>query len=288
MPPVRIQILASRPSCRPPLVTGYQPKSVVFRKLTRRKLARVQSIIRVAESISSFGGRVTVKELLAFSAFAVLTTPPAPGTSSSVETSAPLTWAGVQSGWSSRSRAAAPDTTAVAMDVPPARKYLPSTTQPGQRCWKSLPWASVDTRPTPGARTSGLRTPSWVSPRLDHGASESSPRIHVPLSSSAPTVTTHGSLAGANVTPSWVAPSLPAAATTVRPLNQACSTAASSGSVRYDSAVIDASERFTTRIPSAALLSTANWSPLMTSSTVVLPSSSETLTETMFARGATP
>src|SRR5918994_4693141 len=132
MPPVRIQILASRPSCRPPLVTGYQPKSVVFRKdtrrkltrfgspsplsvkphsqrklerlhvvlygvplasrkLTRRKLARVQSIIRVAESISSFGGRATVKALLAFRAFAVLITPPPPGTSSSVETSAPLT-----------------------------------------------------------------------------------------------------------------------------------------------------------------------------------------------------
>src|SRR5829696_4849472 len=113
MPPVRIQILASRPSCRPLIVIGYQPKSVVLRKethrklerlhvvlygvplasrkLTRRKLARVQSIIRVAESISSFGGRLTVKELFALSALAVLTTPPAPGTSSSVETSAPLT-----------------------------------------------------------------------------------------------------------------------------------------------------------------------------------------------------
>ena len=85
--------------------------------------------------------------------------------------------------------------------------------------------------------------------------------MNVPLSSSAPAVMTHGSFAGANVTPSLVVPSLPAAVTTTRPLNHALSTAASSGSVRYDSATVEDSDRLTTRMPYAALLSTANWMP---------------------------
>src|SRR5215212_8555479 len=131
----------------------------------------------------------------------------------------------------------------------------------GQRCAKSLFGASVETRPTPGASTSGLRTPSCVRPRLDQGASASSRRVIVPLSSRAPTVMTQGSFAGENVTPSLVCASLPAAATTVIPLFQACSTAASSGSVAYDSAAADDSDRLITRMLNAVLLSTANWIP---------------------------
>src|SRR5262245_61434834 len=111
---------------------------------------------------------------------------------------------------------------------------------------KSLFGASVEDSEAPGASTSGLRTPSCVRPRLDQGARGSSGRVNVPVSSSAPAVITHGSFAGANVTPSFVPPSFPAAATTTRPLNQALSTAASSGSVRYDSAVTDDSDRFST------------------------------------------
>src|SRR5215207_8009586 len=133
--------------------------------------------------------------------------------------------------------------------------------QAGHRCAKSLFGASVDTRPTPGASTSGLRTPSCVRPWLDHGASASSRRVIVPLSSRAPTVMAHGSFAGENVTPSFVSASLPAAATTAIPLFQACSTAASSGSVVYDSAAADDSDRLMTRMLYAVLLSTANWMP---------------------------
>ena len=50
-----------------------------------------------------------------------------------------------------------------------------------------------------------LRTPSWVRPRLDQGASTSSSRVNVPRSSSAPAVITHGSLPGAYVTASFAA-----------------------------------------------------------------------------------
>src|SRR5215212_9200026 len=131
----------------------------------------------------------------------------------------------------------------------------------GQRCAKSLFGASVETRPTPGASTSGLRTPSWVRPWLDQGARMSSRRVKVPRSSRAPTVMTHGSFAGEYVTPSFVSASFPAAATTVIPLFQACSTAASSGSVVYDSAAADDSDRLMTRMLYAVLLSTANWIP---------------------------
>src|SRR6185503_3497972 len=133
--------------------------------------------------------------------------------------------------------------------------------QAGQRCAKSLFGASVETSPTPGASTSGLRTPSCVRPRLDQGARMSSRRMKVLRSSSAPTVMTHGSLAGENVTPSLESASLPAAATTVIPLFVACSTAASSGSVVYDSAAADDSDRLMTRMLYALLLSTANWIP---------------------------
>ena len=126
--------------------------------------------------------------------------------------------------------------------------------QAEQRCAKSLFGASVETRPTPGASTSGLCTPSCVRPWLDHGASDVVETEKVPLSSRAPTVMTQGSFAGENVTPSLVCASLPAAATTMMPLFQACSTAASSGSVVYDSAAAEDSDRLMTRMSYWALV----------------------------------
>src|SRR5215216_671166 len=112
---------------------------------------------------------------------------------------------------------------------------------------KSLCRASELTRLTPGASTSGLEMPSWVTPRLDHGARTSSAVDQVPRSSVEPAVITKGSLPGAYETASPAVPALPAAATTTMPLSQALSTAASSGSVRYDSATVEESERLITR-----------------------------------------
>jgi len=81
-----------------------------------------------------------------------------------------------------------PTVTAAAIEVPPRRMYWPLTTHVGHRAVKSLPGASVLTRWAPGASTSGLRTPSWVVPRLDHAASTSSLVFLVPRSSTAPTL----------------------------------------------------------------------------------------------------
>jgi hypothetical protein len=92
--------------------------------------------------------------------------------------------------------------------------------------------ASVETMRAPGAWSSGLATPSCVTPRLDHVARLSSPSAWLAWSSSAPTEITNGSLPGAYWTASTSEPRLPAAATTTSPLNHADSTAASSGSVR--------------------------------------------------------
>src|SRR6188474_192031 len=96
---------------------------------------------------------------------------------------------------------------------------------------KSLSGDSSDTMWAPGAVTSGFANPSWVRPRLDQLASSSSVLFLVPWSSTPPTEITNGSLPGAYETASEAVPRLPAAATTTMPLNQAASTAASSGSV---------------------------------------------------------
>src|SRR4051794_34836316 len=104
---------------------------------------------------------------------------------------------GVHDGYAWTRLAISPETTPAAIDVPPTRKYFPSTTQVGQRVAYSEPGASVDTRRAPGATTSGFSTPSWVLPRLDQAASSSSPMAFVPASSTAPTVMTCGSFAGA-------------------------------------------------------------------------------------------
>src|SRR5215212_8410450 len=101
----------------------------------------------------------------------------------------------------------------------------------------------------PGATRSGLTYPSCVTPRLDHGARLSSVVSLVPWSSTAPTVITYGSLAGAYDTASASVPRFPAAATTTNPCIQAASTAASNGSTRYDSGSVDPSDRLITRTP---------------------------------------
>ena len=108
-----------------------------------------------------------------------------------------LTWSGVQSGWRSSIRAATPETTGAAIEVPPARMYWPSTTHVGQRLVKALSGASVETMWAPGAPMSGFSKPSCVAPTLDHSVGASSPRHAVPLSSIAPTVSANGSLPGA-------------------------------------------------------------------------------------------
>src|SRR3712207_2333477 len=58
--------------------------------------------------------------------------------------SAYLTWLGVQCGNACRIVATAPEATAADIDVPPTRKYLPSTTQEGHRDAYWLPGASVE------------------------------------------------------------------------------------------------------------------------------------------------
>jgi hypothetical protein len=52
---------------------------------------------------------------------------------------------------SSSSSATVPETTGVAIDVPPARMYWPSTTQVGHIVVKALPGARLETMPAPGA-----------------------------------------------------------------------------------------------------------------------------------------
>src|SRR5579884_1172522 len=99
---------------------------------------------------------------------------------------------------------------------------------------KKLFGASTETMWAPGAYTSGFWKPSWVVPWLDHGAIVSLSGLDEPFSSTAPTVITYGSLAGAKSTAPGTAPRFPAATTTVSPCIQADSAAASSGSVLYD------------------------------------------------------
>ena len=111
---------SQRKLARLQLALRFEP--LASRKLARRKLARVQSISPDVGSISVFGARLAVAVALASSAALTSITPPAPGTSTSVAWSAPLTCAGVQFGCASIRSAAAPDTTPVAIDVPPARK----------------------------------------------------------------------------------------------------------------------------------------------------------------------
>ena len=83
----------------------------------------MKSIRPVLVSISWFGFRPTLDfRLVATSARWALTSPPVPGTLTSVRLSAPLTSFGVHSGCSSSSSATTPDTTAEDIEVPPIVK----------------------------------------------------------------------------------------------------------------------------------------------------------------------
>ena len=94
-----------------------------------------------------------------------------------------------------------------------------------------------ETTLVPGATTSGLAMKSMaVGPRELNGAMVSSWRRAVPLAFDAPTVSTHGALAGAVMAPYWgsplaLRPMLPAAATTTMPASTARLAARVSGSV---------------------------------------------------------
>src|SRR6476469_4437940 len=98
-------------------------------------------------------------------------------------------------------RAASPETTAAAIEVPPILKYWPSVRHVSHIFEKADPRGIVEARCAPGATTSGLRKPSCVRPWLDHEVRKSSVIAGVPPSSTAPTVITKGSLAGAKSTP---------------------------------------------------------------------------------------
>ncbi len=92
------------------------------RKLARRKLARVQSIAPVAGSTRGFGTRPALADPLPSIAAFASTAAPVPGTLRSVPTMAPLTWFGVMPGFFSMTRAATPETTPLAIEVPLTRK----------------------------------------------------------------------------------------------------------------------------------------------------------------------
>ena len=143
----------------------------------------------------------------------------------------------------------------------------------------------------PGALSSGFAKPSYVYPQADHGATLVCSVFVELCRSSAPTVTTNGSFAGAKPIRTglfcdW--PSLPADATTVTPENQSFSTALSSGSHRKLDAVAEWSERFATRMSYSSRLSTIHCAAAITSLVRAMPWSSMTSSETIPAVGAAP
>src|SRR5437763_15692204 len=113
-----------------------------------------------------------------------------------------FTWFGFMLQLRDRISAASPETRAAENDVPEPLKYdkpisdvglLMSTVEPGDR---------VDTTDLPGARTSGLASPSVaVGPAPENGASVSSEMLSVVWSSDDPTVMTKGSSPGFETVP---------------------------------------------------------------------------------------
>src|SRR5689334_11538764 len=95
------------------------------------------------------------------------------------------------------------------------------------------PGDRLDTTERPGARRSGLASPSLVGPLLENEANLSSVLLTVVLSLLEPAVMTKGSLPG-EVTVPGALPLLPAAVTTTMPSFHTRSTAKSSGSTVYD------------------------------------------------------
>src|SRR5205807_6389220 len=104
--------------------------------------------------------------------------------------SAHLAWSGVSEGLAWNIRAATPETTAVACDVPVPLKYESPTRADGWVTSMRDPGSRSDTMEIPGATTSGLANPSWVGPSEENGATWSSETLEVCSVSSAPTVTT--------------------------------------------------------------------------------------------------
>src|SRR3954470_5667007 len=132
-----------------------------------------------------------------------------------------LTWSGVRSGRCEISSAAAPETTAVACEVPLPRNNR-SPIRPAGCSWSRNEFGLRRlTTCSPGATTSGLRVPS---PSFENAEVTSSAGSAVPLASSLPTAMTYGSVAGLLTFP-VPKPSLPTATTTTMPLCQACSAA---------------------------------------------------------------
>src|SRR5215208_6611534 len=234
---------------RPQLARSMSPAAD---QVACRQDARAKSSVSDAGSSSVLGARPSLTVTFArrsYRAMSAATSPPSPLTGRRLLISACLTMSGVHSGWAESRPAAMRATTGLAIEVPPIRKYRPSTRHAAHSLANSLSGASGATMCAPGASTSGLSKPSCVTPRLDHDATASSLVNFVPRSSTAPTEITNGSLPGAYKTASGSSPRLPAAVTTTRPANQAASAAASRGSSRYDCAWLEFSDRFTTRMP---------------------------------------
>src|SRR5207302_11189856 len=121
----------------------------------------------------------------------------------------------------------------------------------------------------PGATRSGLAFESAV-PHDENAASVSTRGLAVPRSSAAPTVITYGSMPG-EATVSRAGPVFPAVATTTSPRRHAISTAADSGSVRYDVGVGAPNERLMTRMLYVTRLARTHSIPRMTEEIRPLP-----------------
>src|SRR5918993_1175755 len=190
---------------------------------------------------------------------------------------AALMRSGPQSGCSAATRAAAPATTAVDIEVPDPRKWWSPTRADGLARSMVEPGARRPTRPTPGATRSGLARPAKSVPRLLQAGT-------APAPSTAPTVSTYGSSPGASVPP----PPLPEAAITVIPSAQSRSTASVRGAVAGSSAGAP-SEMLRTRRLKRSRAASASWRAARTwPRVVVAPSAPATLRSTRSAPGATP
>jgi hypothetical protein len=98
-------------------------------------------------------------------------------------------------------RATTPEVTPVAMLVPLSLMYGVTTSRSSGSEYNLLREFAIDTRPCPGARTSGLIRPSYhVGPRELNFETSSSVRSAVFFVRSEPTVSAEGALPG-EVTP---------------------------------------------------------------------------------------
>src|SRR5438105_1269539 len=142
----------------------------------------------------------------------------------------------------------------------------------------------------PGAETSGFEKPSIVVPYADQSGTVSSLGSEVMCWSSAPTVITNGSLAGAydSETGPLALPWLPAAATTTMPSSHSRSTALSSASARMLVWEAVASEKFATRMLYCFACASIQSAAEMTSLSSDSPCAFAVRIETIGAFGAPP